>query len=206
MVERLVVNQIVAGSIPALPSKGKIMLGTLNRLENTRCYLAGAMDRVPDGGVVWREKITKVLEPLGVTVLDPCKKPIDVGGEYIDDREHHNKLKRLGHWSEIQKHMKVIRATDLRMVDISDFIILNVDVDIHMCGSYEELTLANRQKKPVIVHIEQGKHNAPNWMFGMIPYEFIFGGWPGVISYLYHVNSDEKIDHRKRWMFFDLDD
>lgn len=178
----------------------------MNRLCGTRAYLAGAMDRVPDGGIVWREKITKVLEPLGVTVLDPCKKPIDVGGESVDDRDFHNKLKQQGKYDDLQKHMKVIRATDLRMVDISDFVILNVDVDIHMCGSYEELTLANRQKKPIIVHIEQGKENAPNWMFGMIPHEFMFGEWSGVISYLRHINHDNDIDCRKRWMFFNLDD
>ncbi len=177
----------------------------MNRLENTRCYLAGAMDRVPDGGVVWRERITKVIKPLGVTVLDPCKKPINIGSETVDDRDQHNRLKSLGHYSELQKNMKTIRATDLRMVDISDFIILNVDVNVHMCGSYEELTLANRQKKPVIVHVEQGKEHAPNWLFGMIPHEHIFGSWNGLITYLYHINEDEIIDNRKRWMFFNLD-
>lgn len=182
------------------------MLETLNRLENTRCYLAGAMDRVADGGVIWRETITEVLEPLGVTVLNPCKKPIDVGGETIDDRDHHNNLKRLGHYAELQKNMKVIRATDLRMVDISDFVILNVDIDVHMCGSYEELTLSNRQKKPIIVHVEQGKRSAPNWMFGMIPHEHIFGTWEDLISYLHSINSAETIDQLKRWMFFNLDD
>lgn len=176
----------------------------MNRLENTRVYLAGAMDRVFDGGVVWREKITKVLKPLGVTVLDPCKKPIDIGGETIDDRDFHNNLKQKGKYSELQKHMKVIRATDLRMVDISDFIILNVDVEIHMMGSYEEMTLANRQKKPIIVHVEQGKQNAPNWMFGMIPHQHMFGSWYGLESYLYHINTDEIFEHHKRWMFFDL--
>ena len=27
----------------------------VNRLYGTRCYLAGPMDRVPDGGVIWRK-------------------------------------------------------------------------------------------------------------------------------------------------------
>jgi len=182
------------------------MLGTNDRLYNTRCYLAGAMDRVVDGGVVWRENITEILDTMHVIVLDPCKKPIDIGGETIDDRNHHNNLKRLGHYAELQKTMKVIRATDLRMVDISDFIVLNVDIDVHMCGSYEELTLANRQKKPIIVHVEQGKRSAPNWMFGMIPHEHIFGTWKDLISYLHCINSAETINNLKRWMFFNLGD
>ena len=30
----------------------------MNRLEGMRTYLAGAMDRVPDEGVVWRDRMT----------------------------------------------------------------------------------------------------------------------------------------------------
>ncbi len=51
----------------------------MNRLDGMRTYLAGAMDRVPDGGVGWRNRITPMLKSLGVTVFDPCDKPIVVG-------------------------------------------------------------------------------------------------------------------------------
>ena len=177
----------------------------MNKLENTRCYLAGAMDRVPDGGIVWREKITKVLEPLGVIVLDPCNKPIDLGSESLDDRKVQNELNRLGLYDELQKDMKIIRATDIRMVNKSDFVILNIDIDVHMCGSYEESTLANQQKKPIITHVEQGKKNAPTWMFGKIPHQHIFGTWTALISYLHNVNFGKDTEHYKRWMFFNSD-
>ena len=45
------------------------------KLGGMRTYLAGAMDRVDDGGVGWRNEITPELEALGVTVLNPCDKP-----------------------------------------------------------------------------------------------------------------------------------
>ena len=47
----------------------------MNKLKNTICYLCGPMDRVDDGGVVWRSAITPLLKEMGVGVLDPCDKP-----------------------------------------------------------------------------------------------------------------------------------
>ena len=38
----------------------------MNRLKGMRTYLAGAMDRVPDGGAGGRDKITPLLERMGV--------------------------------------------------------------------------------------------------------------------------------------------
>ena len=58
----------------------------INRLKGMRTYLAGAMDRVPDGGVVWRDKITPLLESKGVVVLNPCDKPVEVGIEDASTR------------------------------------------------------------------------------------------------------------------------
>ena len=55
--------------------------GVMNRLKGMACYLCGPMDRVPDGGVVWREDITPQLKELGVGVLDPCKKPSEYATE-----------------------------------------------------------------------------------------------------------------------------
>ena len=64
----------------------------MNRLKGMRTYLAGAMDRVPDGGTGWRDKITPLLERMGVIVLNPCDKPSEVGKEDKDTRENIEKL------------------------------------------------------------------------------------------------------------------
>ena len=39
----------------------------MSKLKGMRTYLAGAMDRVPDGGTGWRNRITPMLKSLGVT-------------------------------------------------------------------------------------------------------------------------------------------
>ena len=37
-----------------------------NKLQGMRTYLVGAMDRVPDGGVGWRNEITPKLKSLNI--------------------------------------------------------------------------------------------------------------------------------------------
>ncbi len=176
----------------------------MNRLKNTRCYLCGAMGLAADNGVLWREEVGSMLKELGVTVLDPCDKPIDIGIEDIESKDRRAQFKKLGFWDELTKDMKTIRCVDLRMVDISDFLIVNVDLDTYTVGTWEEVTLANRQKKPIIVHVEQGKINCPDWLFGMLPHQLIFDTWHGVTEYLVGINCGRITETYKRWYFFDL--
>lgn len=176
----------------------------MNRLNNQRVYLAGAMDRVPDRGTTWRDAITPFLEDMGVIVFNPITKPTTTGMEDHDSHVIKTKLKQKERYDELSEMMKVIRRVDLRLVDISDFLVVNLDLDIHPCGTYEEIFWANRQKKPIIIHMEQGKKHAPDWLFGTIPHQTIFSSWDDVKEYLSHINSAENIDTYKRWYFFSI--
>lgn len=176
----------------------------MNRIKNQRVYLAGAIDRVEDRGEGWRNEITPFLENLGVIVLNPIKKTTDIG---LEDENSHIlkiKLKKDENYEELSKLMKVVRSVDLRLVDISDFLIVNLDLNIHPCGTYEEIFWANRQKKPIIIHLEQGKNLAPDWLFGTIPHEMIFSNWEDIKKYLIEINSADKIKTHKRWYFFNI--
>jgi|TARA_R110002110_G_scaffold3190_4_gene16440 hypothetical protein len=176
----------------------------MNRLHGMRTYLAGAMDRVPDGGVGWRQRIKPVLKSKGVVVLDPCDKPSEVGIEDSCTRESIERLKKEGKFQQVRDDYAVIRTFDLRCVDISDFIIASIDTDVHACGTYEEVSLANSQKKPILIWCQQGKQNAPSWLFFMLPHQHIFGSMDELIEYLEHIDSSEKqVKHLKRWFFFD---
>jgi hypothetical protein len=175
----------------------------MNRLRNQRVYLAGAMDRVPDRGTTWRDYITPYLEEFGVHVFNPIKKPTDVGLEDDETAKIKKQLKQSQKYDELSALMKVIRSVDLRLVDISDFMIVNLDLDIHPCGTYEEIFWANRQKKPIIVHMVQGKQNTPDWLFGTIPHQMIFSSWDCIKSYLYNINTSKTIDTHNRWYFFE---
>jgi len=176
----------------------------MNRLRHTRCYLCGAMDRAPDAGEGWRKNTRKANDHQGIVWLDPTRKPIDIGTEDAASRARRRKSKAEGKLDEVSKEMKPIRHVDLRMVDISDFLIVNLDLDIHACGTYEEIFLANSQKKPVLLHVEQGRNSVPDWLIGTLPSEHIFDSWVDLHAYVDRINSDPKwCDNYGRWYFFD---
>jgi hypothetical protein len=178
-------------------------MDSVSRLRGTRTYLVGAMDRVPDGGAEWRQRVTPFLEGKGITVLNPCEKPIDVGVEDDEARDKIEKYKQTGKFSRIKSEFGVIRTVDLRCVDISDFIVASIDLDVHACGTYEEIAIANSQKKPVLVWCQQGKINVPNWLFFMLPHQHIFGDLDSLVEYIDHVDTcRDEVDHHKRWFFF----
>ena len=100
-----------------------------NRLRGLRTYLCGPMDRVADGGVGWRIYLSSYLQKRDVVVLDPCNKPTDMGIEDLENREQRHQWKKDGEYEKIAESMRMIRNTDLRMVDVSDFIIVNLDLE-----------------------------------------------------------------------------
>ena len=174
-----------------------------NNLNGMRTYLVGAMDRVPDRGVQWRERVTKPLSEMGVKVINPCDKPVYSVKETDETLSVIHEYKRTGQYDRLKEEFAVIRNADLRCVDISDFIVAQIDVDVHACGTYEEIVTANRQKKPVLVNCVQGKEHAPNWLFFMLPHEHIFSSMDEVLTYLTMVNEDHKPYDLKRWFFFE---
>lgn len=167
----------------------------MNRLKGMRCYLAGAMSFAAD--TQWRSDIGEFLAGLGVKVLDPTDKPIDIGTE---DRASQNAIK--GYYDEYSKLMKEIRCVDLRLVDVADFLIVHIDLRSYSVGTWEELFWANRQKKPIIVCCKQGKIEAPPWLFGTIPHSFIMSNWAEVRDYLNKVDSGLLGQDGDRWYFF----
>ena len=177
----------------------------MNRLKGMTCYLCGAMDRVPDGGEGWRKSITPHLYDLGVGVYNPCDKPSDFAPEDENTRNTINYYKEVGNHSKVAEIMKPICAVDLRMVDIAHFLIMNLDLNVHMCGSYHEAFMAVFQKKPVLIMCEQGKNVLPNWLYGVMPSETMFTSWEDLLSYLEHINSSDEVDHLDRWRFFDFE-
>jgi hypothetical protein len=162
------------------------------------------MEYANDGGIAWRDYVKAKLADLGICWLDPCKKPTK---DFVEDAETHRQLreaKRIGDYAIVAEIMKPIRCFDLRCVDVSDFLIVHLDQRVPTFGTIEELSDANRQKKPILVHVEQGKAAASSWLFGMIPHELVFSDWNELIAYVRHIAGDEYIDPLNRWRFFDF--
>lgn len=173
----------------------------MNRLKNQTCYLAGAIDRVDDFGIGWRDEITPFLLKKEIIVFDPLKKTSGIGEEGKKIHQIKKEYKENEKYDEISKLMKEIRCVDLRLIDKSDFLIVNLDLDVHPCGSYEEIFTANRAKKPILICIKQGKKHIPDWLFGTIPHQMFFCNWNDLKNYLNHIDCDEFIESHKRWQF-----
>ena len=177
-------------------------MDSINNLKNTKTYLVGAMDRVRDGGISWRNKITPMLESLNIKIINPCDKPIYGVKENEETRWWIDYYKETQQYAKIKDKFAIIRNADLRCVDVSDFIIAHIDLNVHACGSYEEIFTANRQKKPVLVWCEQGKKQAPNWLFFTLPHEHIFNSMEELIEYLCKINTHKDVNTLSRWFFF----
>ena len=174
----------------------------MNNLKKMTTYLVGSIDRCPNNGIQWRESITPWLESRGVTVFNPNSKPfMDHHGSDAEARKEINKLKLEGKFKEIREKYSYIRTCDLRMVDKADFIIANIDTKIYSVGTYEEITLANRQKKPILCHLVNGFDDCPNWLILMLPHEFFFDSWTNMKVYLDHVNLNLK-PNLNRWYYY----
>lgn len=174
----------------------------MNRLHNQRAYLCGCIDRVHDHGKGWRSTISTFLSGLGVKVFNPLEKSISIGVEDDNTIIRKQQLKLAKKYDELTVMMKEIRNVDLRLVDISDFLVVHLDLNSHPTGTYEEIFLANRQKKPIVIHIEQGKAQAPDWLFGAIPHEMMFDSWELLTTYLMYIDTANNIEHHNRWYFF----
>jgi len=177
----------------------------MNRLKLMRAYECGPMDRCRNGGETWRRMMTPWLEERGVIVLDPTDKKCDVGVDEGTSRQEINRLKELGEYDQIKSRFQNIALSDLRMCDLCDFLIVHIDLDIYPCGTDEEIFTCNRSKKPIVMHVEQGKQHTPNWFLLRLPHSMIFSTWQELKDYLDHIDKDKDIDTLNRWRFFDLE-
>lgn len=178
-----------------------------NRLKGMICYESGPMDRVKswDDATQWRNDLKPFLFERGVGVLDPCDKATTIAIEDQDVRKKKKLLKEQGRYDELAAIMKPICAIDLRMVDICGFVILYIDIDSHMAGSYHEATVAIGQKKPVLIVCKQGKENIPDWWWGVLPHSMMFSNWDELKNYLDYIDTAENAEHEKRWRFLNMD-
>jgi hypothetical protein len=161
------------------------------------------MDFAPDGGIEWRKHIQQELKDLSIIWLDPTNKPTDEAVEDIENRQGRLEEKRQGRYDDITAKMSRIRKIDLRLVDLADFLIVHLDLSIYSVGTYNELFEADRQSKPILIHMEGGKEQLPDWLFATIPHEMVFSTWEDLIDYVRHVATAKEVRHFNRWKFFD---
>jgi hypothetical protein len=176
---------------------------SMTKLKGLRAYLCGPIDDCPNGGRTWRMDMSTFLTSLDVTVLDPTNKPIDEFNEGEEFVEYRSKLKEEKNYDELSRLMRSISNVDLRMVDLSDFLIVNLDRNLYPAGTIHEMVLANSQKKPILIRMKQGVDSVPDWWFGRLNHNEFFDSWSDLKSYLNKINNGV-ISASKRWYFFEL--
>lgn len=171
---------------------------SVNILKQTKCYLVGAMEFA--NGQPWRNYVKDSLKDTGITFFDPYHKPF-LNSEPEDDTAR-NQLKDWmanGNFDLVAQKMKLIRADDLRLCDLSDFFIVQINPRIPSWGSAEELVTINREKKPVFIFVEGGKKLCPIWVLGMIPHKYIYDNVDEVLDVIKNINSGKKEIDNDRW-------
>lgn len=134
-------------------------------LNGTRVYLSGPMDfvasRAEEKKNGWRVRVKQFLQSYGANVFDPWEKP-KVRGLHEYGKEDTATIKLRENWTfEPGKDGAKIRAgcaktfwetmhIDLRMVDISDFVIAFCPTNIYSVGTPHEIVVARQQHKPVL--------------------------------------------------------
>jgi len=134
-------------------------------LRNARVYLSGPMDfvasRAEEKQSGWRVRVKEFLQSYGATVFDPWLKP-KVRGLHEYGREDVATVKLREKWTfaptkegartraECARTFWETMHIDLRMVDISDFVIAYCPTNIYSVGTPHEIIVARQQHKPVL--------------------------------------------------------
>lgn len=173
----------------------------MNKLEGAKVYLIGAISFASDDGVGWRNDLKKKLidNKIHLTVFDPCDKPDGLGTLEQEKKLIRQKLDEYN-YVEAARLAKCIRKVDLRMVDHSHFVIAMIDTNIHYCGSYNEIFLAESQRKPILTIAVNGKNKLPEWLYAVLKPDEIFEKVDECVEYLKNVNNGKVITD-DRWLF-----
>ena len=134
-------------------------------LRNARVYLSGPMDfvssRAEEKRSGWRVRVGQFLRSFGATVFDPWSKPKVLGlHEYGREDVNTTRVREKWTFEPTNKGAKARNECsgafwetmhiDLRMVDVSDFVIAYCPTNIYSVGTPHEIIVARQEHKPVL--------------------------------------------------------
>jgi len=177
---------------------------SINKLEDSIGYLSGPIDDAEDNGIQWRRQLVELLKEkkMGfIKILDPTNKLPGLCEEVGDTQEIMKSHKLHQRWDALTAMMRPVVRVDLRQVDVCDFLIAYIDVDIHACGTYHEIVIANQQKKPILIISKQGKKSVPSWLFGILDHDCFLESVEECVDYLSGIN-DGGVPANDKWVLF----
>jgi len=132
--------------------------------RRARVYLAGAMERAPDRGRAWRERLRPLLDELGHDRFDPCEEELLVVA--AEERDSFREWKAAGD-ERFVPMMRRIVAHDLAALESSDYVICFWDEHAQWSGgSPSEVTLAHVWNKPVYIVRAMPLADMSSWVQG----------------------------------------
>jgi hypothetical protein len=181
----------------------------MNTLKNTRIYLCGPVETDPKARG-WRDEATISLESIGMTILNPLKKPSwmpNITGER--QLELKEKLAQAGpglsQVHDLACENDTARDYCLGLIRIADILLVSLPPDIFTVGTWEEITLS--KDKPIFfVH----KEIIPSmWLCSMC---HIYTSWEretylhrtmySAINKIQEINKDQLIKNNPmKWIF-----
>ena len=180
--------------------------------DDVLIYLCGPMDYAQDGGREWRDIITDELMDIGFTrhqILNPCQKPISSAGHNMSaEVEMMNAYRKLEDWEGLERLMKKIMNIDLRLVDKSDIVIVNISSDVRTTGSIHEIVQARQQHKPVYLIDTQGMGHVSGWMLALVGRDRIYHSIDGVVESIRRIKKfgPQSARDAKDFLIFDFDE
>lgn len=178
-------------------------MSMMKNLEGAKAYLSGPIDRTSDDGIMWRKKFKQLCKKKGIPLsfLDPTDKPSGLGSEVGEEKERVRKLMKNKKWEQAQSQAKYFRHIDLRMVDNCHLFIVWIDINLHLCGTYDELFTAEDQNKPMfaIMAPGQSKWEFPSWLVSIFNEDEVFENIEDCVEHL-SLLHEGKIIFDDRWI------
>lgn len=175
----------------------------MKELDKLKIFLSGGIDRVEDDGFGWRIEIRKRCQESGLPFifLDPTDKPKGLGCEVGVEKYKIKEYLDKDDWDAASEWSRNVRHIDLRMIDRTELFIIYIDLDAHLCGSYNELFEAERQQKPLfaIMKPPYKRSDFPAWLVSIFRKEEVFEGVEACVEYLKKVNNG-KVELDERWL------
>jgi len=169
-----------------------------NILKNTKVYLAGNMEYTNDA-TNWRSYVAKELEKLEIKVLSPLDTMFMFQNNEADEDRKKLKLARENEdYEYVHNYMRGVVQKDLRLIDLSDYIIVNLEIQKPTFGTMHEIVIADQQKKPIFL-IVNNKKQTPLWLMGLLQPHYIYNTIDEALEMIKKIDSGIKPIDLRRW-------
>lgn len=179
-------------------------------LEHTSVYLIGAIEHNISGdyGRSWRERAVEFCDKLKIKYFNPLDRPswmkkFELFIPPVMQRDE--VLNRLENESindidknKIRSSQSFVRDVCLRYINSCDFVLCYLP-NSKTFGTTEELTVASKAKKPIIMVCPE---RVPSlWVFDMIKNDKVFSDLGGAFDYLSSIDKGNEILDPLKWVF-----